>query len=298
MDTATLEAQHREAEAELARAQISIETAQQPGETAGSRARGGQRHGGAAAKPSVMAAERRLTRSETAATKVLFAETQVDEDRARVRGRARRGQRRQGRCGGGGRRYEHRARPGRSTPTQPSIRRRPRSTASRPTSTTARLRRRATAGCSTASPQPGEVLARGRPGAEPGRSQRRLHDLLSADGAGRARRARGRGAHRPRRRCRDVVIPAHITFVADVAQFTPKTVETAEERQKLMFRLKAQIPPELLRKYIRHGQDRPARSGLRAAGPERRVAGQPEAVRGLCNECSGLPQLPAPERLR
>jgi HlyD family secretion protein len=47
------------------------------------------------------------------------------------------------------------------------------------------------------------------------------------------------------------VIPAKATFVADVAQFTPKTVETASERQKLMFRIKAQLPPELLKKYIR-----------------------------------------------
>lgn len=47
------------------------------------------------------------------------------------------------------------------------------------------------------------------------------------------------------------VVPARVTFVADVAQFTPKTVETAEERQKLMFRIKAKIPPELLKKYIR-----------------------------------------------
>ena len=47
------------------------------------------------------------------------------------------------------------------------------------------------------------------------------------------------------------VIPAKVTFVADVAQFTPKTVETASERQKLMFRVKAQIPPSLLKKYIR-----------------------------------------------
>jgi len=46
------------------------------------------------------------------------------------------------------------------------------------------------------------------------------------------------------------VIPAKVSYVADVAQFTPKTVETEEERQKLMFRVKAQIPPELLRKYI------------------------------------------------
>ena len=47
------------------------------------------------------------------------------------------------------------------------------------------------------------------------------------------------------------VIPAKVTFVADVAQFTPKTVETAEERQKLTFRIKAHIPPELLKKYVR-----------------------------------------------
>lgn len=46
------------------------------------------------------------------------------------------------------------------------------------------------------------------------------------------------------------VIPAAVSFVADVAQFTPKTVETAEEREKLMFRIKAKIAPELLRKYI------------------------------------------------
>lgn len=47
------------------------------------------------------------------------------------------------------------------------------------------------------------------------------------------------------------VIPASVTFVADVAQFTPKTVETAEERQKLTFRIKATIPPSLLREHIR-----------------------------------------------
>lgn len=46
------------------------------------------------------------------------------------------------------------------------------------------------------------------------------------------------------------VIPAKVSFVADVAQFTPKTVETAEERQKLMFRIRARIDPELLKKYI------------------------------------------------
>lgn len=46
------------------------------------------------------------------------------------------------------------------------------------------------------------------------------------------------------------VIPATISFVADVAQFTPKTVETEEERQKLVFRVKAKISQDLLQKYI------------------------------------------------
>lgn len=48
----------------------------------------------------------------------------------------------------------------------------------------------------------------------------------------------------------DIVIPATISFVADVAQFTPKTVETQSERQKLMFRVKARISPALLRQHI------------------------------------------------
>ncbi|MNP97595.1 Multidrug resistance protein MdtN [compost metagenome] len=46
------------------------------------------------------------------------------------------------------------------------------------------------------------------------------------------------------------VIPATISFVAASAQFTPKTVETASERQKLMFRVKAQISRELLQKHL------------------------------------------------
>ena len=47
-----------------------------------------------------------------------------------------------------------------------------------------------------------------------------------------------------------VPIPARITFVSSVAQFTPKTVETQVERQKLMFRVKAHIDPGLLKKYL------------------------------------------------
>ena len=46
------------------------------------------------------------------------------------------------------------------------------------------------------------------------------------------------------------VIPARISYVADVAQFTPKTVETQVEREKLMFRVRAQIPQDLLTKHL------------------------------------------------
>ena len=48
----------------------------------------------------------------------------------------------------------------------------------------------------------------------------------------------------------EYVIPATVSFVASAAQFTPKTVETASERQKLMFRVRAQISQELLRKHL------------------------------------------------
>jgi HlyD family secretion protein len=47
------------------------------------------------------------------------------------------------------------------------------------------------------------------------------------------------------------VIPAKVSYVASTAQFTPKTVETASERQKLMFRVKAQIGRELLKKNLK-----------------------------------------------
>ena len=48
----------------------------------------------------------------------------------------------------------------------------------------------------------------------------------------------------------ETYIPANVPFVASQAQFTPKTVETANERAKLMFRVRAQIAPELLRRNL------------------------------------------------
>jgi HlyD family secretion protein len=51
------------------------------------------------------------------------------------------------------------------------------------------------------------------------------------------------------------VLPNTISFVATEAQFTPKSVETAEEREKLMFRVKLQADPQVL-------EDRSARDGI------------------------------------
>jgi HlyD family secretion protein len=48
----------------------------------------------------------------------------------------------------------------------------------------------------------------------------------------------------------DLVIPATASFVASVAQFTPKTVETETERLKLMFRVRARLDPELLKRHL------------------------------------------------
>lgn len=45
------------------------------------------------------------------------------------------------------------------------------------------------------------------------------------------------------------VIPARIAYVAAQAQFTPKSVETASERQKLVFQVKLQLDPEQLKRY-------------------------------------------------
>jgi HlyD family secretion protein len=53
------------------------------------------------------------------------------------------------------------------------------------------------------------------------------------------------------------VIPAHVVFVASQAQFTPKTVETKEERDKLMFRIRVRIDPDRLQ-----GREAIVRSGL------------------------------------
>jgi HlyD family secretion protein len=52
-------------------------------------------------------------------------------------------------------------------------------------------------------------------------------------------------------------IPAKVVFIASQAQFTPKTVETKDERDKLMFRIRVRIDPDRLR-----GRAEIVRSGL------------------------------------
>jgi HlyD family secretion protein len=44
-------------------------------------------------------------------------------------------------------------------------------------------------------------------------------------------------------------IPAKVSFIATQSQFTPKTVETRSERDKLMFRVRVRIDPDLLRQH-------------------------------------------------
>lgn len=45
------------------------------------------------------------------------------------------------------------------------------------------------------------------------------------------------------------VVPATVSFVSSEAQFTPKTVEMQDEREKLVFRVKLKIAPDLLKGY-------------------------------------------------
>ena len=82
--------------------------------------------------------------------------------------------------------------------------------------------------------------------------------------------------------------PARVSFVSPEAQFTPKQVETQSEREKLMFRVKIQVPNELVMHFIED-----IKTGVRGVGyvktddsavwpdwmrarPDRRAPAQPE----------------------
>lgn len=47
----------------------------------------------------------------------------------------------------------------------------------------------------------------------------------------------------------DNVWPAEVSFIASEAQFTPKSVETQNEREKLMFKVRIKLPAEVAQRY-------------------------------------------------
>ena len=57
------------------------------------------------------------------------------------------------------------------------------------------------------------------------------------------------------------VIPATVSFVAADAQFTPKSVETKDEREKLMFRVKLKLDAKVLERFSKK-----VKTGLRGMG--------------------------------
>ncbi|MDR4506641.1 MAG: efflux RND transporter periplasmic adaptor subunit [Candidatus Brocadiaceae bacterium] len=58
-----------------------------------------------------------------------------------------------------------------------------------------------------------------------------------------------------------IAVPGYVSFVSPEAQFTPKQVETRSEREKLMFRVKIQLPEELAASYIEY-----VKTGVRGVG--------------------------------
>ena len=247
MDTAVLEAQLREAEAQLRRALVGIETAQsqvtqREAEKQAAEALIAQR------KAELDAAQRRVARSEELAPKGAVPASKLDDDRAAFQAakaavgaaeaQAAAAQAAIGRAKSDVIGAEATVEAARATiqriqaDINDSVLRSPRD---------GRVQYRVA--------QPGEVLS-------PGGVVLNMVDLadvymtffLPTEQAGRV--ALGTEARLVLDAAPLYVIPAEVSFVADVAQFTPKTVETEEERQKLMFRIKVRIAPDLLRKHL------------------------------------------------
>ena len=99
-----------------------------------------------------------------------------------------------------------------------------------------------------------------------------LHGHLSAD----ARRPAGSRSAPTRASCSTPIrtrpIPAKVTFIATQAQFTPKTVETKDERDKLMFRDPGADRSRAAARACRRGAQRPAGRRLCAHRSRGRLA--------------------------
>jgi HlyD family secretion protein len=247
MDTAVLEAQRREAEAELQRARISVEIAislvtQREAEREAAQALIAQR------KAELDAAQRRLARSQELAPKGAVSASKLDDDRAAAE--AARAAVAAAKAHAAGAQAAISQARSNVVAAQAAI--------EAAQATIQRIQADIDDSVLT-SPrdgrvqyrvaQPGEVLASGG-------TVLNMIDLtdvymtffLPTKAAGRI--ALGTEARLVLDAAPQYVIPAEISFVADEAQFTPKTVETTEERLKLMFRVKARIAPDLLREHL------------------------------------------------
>ena len=60
---------------------------------------------------------------------------------------------------------------------------------------------------------------------------------------------------------KDRAVAGNVSFVSPEAQFTPKQVETKSEREKLMFRVKIQVPKDVAGQYIER-----IKTGVRGVG--------------------------------
>lgn len=99
--------------------------------------------------------------------------------------------------------------------------------------------------------EPGEVLgAGGKVLTVADLSDVYMYVFLPADTAGKV--ALGSEARIVLDAVPDHPVAAVVSFVSPTAQFTPKTVETAEERHNLSFRVKLQLDRERLRQYERY----------------------------------------------
>lgn len=247
MDTAVLEAQRREAEAELQRARISVETAaslvtQREAEREAAKAFIAQR------KAEFDAAQRRLARSREIAPKGAVPESKLDDDRAAAAAA----------------RAAVAAAEAQAAAAQAAIGQAKSNVVAAQSGVEAAQAtiQRIQADIDDSvlkSPRDGRVQYRVAQSGEvlsPGGVVLNMVDLtdvymtffLPTAQAGRV--ALGAEARLVLDAAPQYVVPAAVSFVADVAQFTPKTVETEEERQKLMFRIKARIAPDLLREHL------------------------------------------------
>ncbi len=247
MDTAVLEAGLREAQAQLRRAEIAIETAnslvaQRRAENAAAQAVTAQR--GA----QLEAARRRLARTEELAARGTTSQQVLDDDRASFEG---------ARAAQSAAVAQQAAAEAAITAARSSVVG-AEAAAEAARATIERIQADIDDSTLTAPragrvqyriAQPGEVVAGG------GRVLN-LVDLtdvymtffLPTADAGRI--AMGTEARIVLDAAPQFVIPATISLVSDVAQFTPRSVETSEERLRLMFRVRARISPDLLRANV------------------------------------------------